>query len=93
MNEHGIIYANGFRIALGAFETQLTFRIETPIIDNATGDIIDVAQHEVADIRINPSLAKHLCAILQQQLDEHERQFGPLADIMPSVSAAEGDNE
>ncbi len=83
MNENNPIYANVFRIAFSAFEAQLSFGIETPIVDDVAGVITGATQKNIADIRLNPALAKQLCLSLKQQIDDYENQFGPLLDFEP----------
>lgn len=90
MNELVTTYSNSFRIATGPFEVQLTFRIETPVIDEESGAITSVMLQPVADIRLNPSLAKNLSIALQQQVAEYEKQYG---SIESSLILPEGCNE
>lgn len=68
-----IIYANGFRIAMSGYETQICFRCDTPIIDESNGEITGVNQEVVADVRINPMLARELCEKLNEQLDSYDK--------------------
>ena len=77
MNERKIVYANGFRIAMGAMETQILLRIDTPIIDEQN-QFTKIEMEDVADIRINPSLAKQLYLALQQHIEVYEKNFGTL---------------
>lgn len=81
MDERKVLYANGFRIAIGVLETQLCFEIETPVIDKETGKLTGVETQEVADIRLNHILAKQLCDVLQEQLEEYEKKAEPLEDL------------
>lgn len=89
MDEHITAYSNNFRVLIGVTEAQLIFRLETPVIDDSTGSITGVSLQNVADIRLNPIMAKELCLALQQQLKSYESQFGPLADIACASANAE----
>lgn len=87
MEETNVIYSNSFRIATGPFEIQLSFRVETPIVNEEDGSIKDVKTCQVADIRLNPAMAKNLSLALQQQVEEFEKQYGKVVDslILPET--------
>lgn len=96
MNEREIIYANGFRITMGLMEAQIVLKVDTPIISEEQSTINGVETKEVADVRLNPSLAKQLYMALKQHIDIYEQNFSSLnvPDIPETVSASLGkDNE
>ena len=78
MDERKVLYANRFRVTVGDLETQLLFELESPVVNEETGEIIGVETQSVADIRMNSKLAKQLCNALPEQLNEYEKVFGPL---------------
>ena len=68
-----IIYANGFRVSIGGLETQLMFKLESPVVDE-NDNISGISLKDVADIRINIALAKQLSEILKNAIDDYENQ-------------------
>lgn len=71
------IYVNGFRIAISQIETQIMFRVDSPVYDE-NQQFVGVSQSNVADIRISPILAKTLSKMLDQNVKEYEKQFGEI---------------
>lgn len=67
-----IVYVNGFSVAMSALETQINLRCDSPIIDKESGAIIGVNLQVVADVRMNPKLARELCEKLSEQLDAYD---------------------
>lgn len=77
MDTNNTIYANGFRIAFSQLESQILFKLETPVFDEAN-NIVSVTEVDVCDIRLNPALAKELYTKLGEQLDSYETSFGKI---------------
>ena len=78
MDEKKFIYANGFRTTMGMLEMQIVFKVDSPIIDESTGEMMGVTTEQVADLRISPTIAKQLCLALQHQVAEYEKSFGQI---------------
>lgn len=80
MDTNNTIYANGFRIAFSQLESQILFKLETPVFDEAN-NITDVTEVDVSDIRLHPALVKELYTKLGEQLDIYETRFGKIKKL------------
>ena len=78
MNEIAIKYANGFSIAITDTEVQLLFTVSSPVINAQNGNVDTTTLAQVADIRLNPIVAKQLGELLSKQIAVHESKSIPL---------------
>ncbi|MCM1127708.1 MAG: DUF3467 domain-containing protein [Lachnospiraceae bacterium] len=79
-NTINTIYANGFRIAFSQLESQILFKLETPVFDE-TNNIAGATEVDVSDIRLHPALAKELYTKLGEQIDIYETNFGKIKPL------------
>lgn len=63
------VYANGISVSFGPTEVRMLFSLNTPVIKEGK-DTGELTWDEVADVRINPMLAKRLCNILVENLEK-----------------------
>ena len=78
MDERKVVYTNGFRTTMGMLETQLVFKIESPVIEDASGKVVSIQSQDLVDLRMSPAIAKQLCVALGQQIAEYEKNFGQI---------------
>lgn len=78
MDANNTIYSNAFRIAINSLETQILFKLETPVINEAENTITGSTQINIADIRLHPKMAKELYIKLKEQIDFYEENYGKI---------------
>lgn len=76
MDTNSPIYSNSFRITSGALETQLLFKLESPVINEANNSVDGSTEVNVADIRLNSVMAKELYLRLKEQIETYEQKYG-----------------
>ena len=78
------IYTNSFSIVMGHLDAVLTFKLETPILNEDNYQLERVERTKIADIRMNPALAKELCIKLKEQIDMYEKMNGEIRSLSNS---------
>ncbi|MCM1543151.1 MAG: DUF3467 domain-containing protein [Blautia sp.] len=76
MNENRRCYTNSIQMMMSELEFRIVFGIEEPIIED--GKVVSVKTETVSDIRMNPKLAKQMIGLIQEHVENYEKNFGEL---------------
>ncbi len=77
-------YTNGFSLSTAIGETRLLFLMSTPAIDGKERELLE----NVADIRMNITLAKQLRDALCDSISNYEKAYGEI--VLPKQEPRNG---
>lgn len=67
-----LIYVNAFRLVQNDVETQIVLKVETPIVNEENNTIEGTKVIDVADVRMNTSMARQLYMSLKERFECEE---------------------
>jgi hypothetical protein len=75
------LYANDVQVQMSPWDMRLVFG---EVVEQATRETLTIGVLQVGELRISPQLAKQLTAIMCEQLNIYEEQFGPIPVPRPA---------